>query len=79
MGFADVLCRMGIPYNSEEAVETAEEIMSFMAIVSPKRKASCLPNEKELSLPMMGASGSRRERLCATQRQRPLLPPAPSA
>ena len=34
MGFADMLIMLGIPYNSEDAIKTAEEIMGFIKIVS---------------------------------------------
>ncbi|KAA0003000.1 MAG: vitamin B12-dependent ribonucleotide reductase [Thermoplasmata archaeon] len=49
MGFADMLIQMGIPYNSEEALEVAEEVMKF--IQKEGREASAELGKKRGSFP----------------------------
>jgi len=39
MGFAEMLIKLGIPYDSEEAVTTAEKVMSFISEEARKKSA----------------------------------------
>lgn len=54
MGFADMLYQLGIPYNSEEAVQTAADIMAF--IQQRARQASEALGEQRGSFPMFEQS-----------------------
>ncbi len=49
MGFADMLIQLGIPYDSEEAVKVAEEVMKF--ITEEARKMSVELGEERGSFP----------------------------
>lgn len=52
MGFADMLIQLGIPYNSKEAVKTAEKVMKFirdearLASVALAKEREVFPNYK---------------------------------
>lgn len=54
MGFADMLYRLGIPYNSEQAVQTARKVMK--AIQQAARKASEELGKRRGSFPMFEQS-----------------------
>ena len=54
MGFADMLFALGIPYDSEEAVQTAKELMAFVQITA--RQASEALGESRGSFPMFAQS-----------------------
>jgi ribonucleoside-diphosphate reductase alpha chain len=54
MGFADMLIKLGVPYNSEEGVHVADTTMSFIA--SEARKASEELAEEKGAFPNYGMS-----------------------
>lgn len=54
MGFADMLYKLGISYNSEEAVKTAKELMNYIQLSA--RKASEALGEVRGSFPMFEQS-----------------------
>jgi ribonucleoside-diphosphate reductase alpha chain len=76
MGFADLLFRLNIPYNSEEALETAEEVMGFIQKTRPTRpprtgqKAGTVQEFRQKHFPN-GKNGDA----CATPPPPPLHPP----
>jgi len=54
MGFADMLIQLGIPYDSEKAVQTAEKVMKF--ITEEARKTSVELGEEKGSFPNFSGS-----------------------
>ena len=50
MGFADMLYKLGIPYNSDQAIETAREVMAFIKKTADEESAELA--KKRGSFPM---------------------------
>ncbi|HBB95090.1 MAG TPA: adenosylcobalamin-dependent ribonucleoside-diphosphate reductase [Blastocatellia bacterium] len=72
MGWADLLIRMGIPYNSEAAVNLANEVMSFIsrhaaaASVELARKRGPFPRWYQESMYQKGAKPAQRNATVTT-------------
>ena len=45
MGWADMLLYLGIPYNSDEAVELADKLMGFITDHRPQRQRPSLAKD----------------------------------
>lgn len=54
MGFADLLIQLGLPYDSEDSLQQAERIMSFIS--SESRKASAMLAQKRGNFPAFSGS-----------------------
>lgn len=54
MGWADLLCKLGIPYNSDKAIELAEKVMGL--IQEESKKASVALAEKKDTFPYYNKS-----------------------
>ncbi len=60
MGFADLLIKLGVPYNSEEALAIGEEIMKFISVESKKAseglavERGSFPNFKDSTFDVKG-------------------------
>jgi ribonucleoside-diphosphate reductase alpha chain len=65
MGFADMLVKLGVPYNSDEALDAAREVMSFISRVSRETSEALalergtFPNFEKSSYAVAGASPLR--------------------
>ncbi|MBI3626826.1 adenosylcobalamin-dependent ribonucleoside-diphosphate reductase [Candidatus Uhrbacteria bacterium] len=59
MGFADMLIELGIPYNSQEAVDKADEVMGFVDKVG--KEASCEIAKKRGNFPNFEGSRWQKE------------------
>lgn len=75
MGWADMLLRLGIAYNSEEAVSLADRLMEF--ITSAGRAASAALAESRGAFPLFAESIYKDGKPCATPPSPPSPPPAP--
>lgn len=79
MGFADMLIRLGVPYDSDEALVSAREVMSFVSRVSRRLRGHWRRSVARSRTSIEAGTPGKVPPRCGTRRRLPSPRPVPSA